>query len=392
MGTVNSRDGKLYLDFRYKGGRCREQTSLVDNSTNRQKLNRLLTLLEQQMKAGSFDYGHHFPDSPKAEYFRQLAKVSQLKASGGRMLFGTFANLWLVEKRVEWRASQIETVEGILRCHLLPALGDSMIATISKTDILGFRTRLCEPDLATLKILSTSRINHIMTYLRLILNEAAERFEFQSPWRNIKALPMPRSEIKPFSLNEVYRIIENVRTDFRTYYLVRFFTGMRTGEIDGLTWEHIDFTNRLIHIRQSLVRGSLGPTKTPGSCRAIAMNQPVYEALQTQREQTETQSNFVFCNQRGDALSHHNVTKRVWYPLLKSLGLEKRNPYQTRHTAATLWLAAGESPEWIARQLGHANTGMLFRVYSRYVPNLLGQDGAAFERLIGNGPKVESSK
>lgn len=130
MGTVNSRDGKLYLDFRYKGVRCREQTSLVDNSANRQKLNRLLTLLEQQMKAGSFDYRHHFPDSPKAEYFRQLTKVSQLKASEGRMLFGTFANLWLVEKRVEWRASQIETVEGILRCHLLPAMGDSMIATI----------------------------------------------------------------------------------------------------------------------------------------------------------------------------------------------------------------------------------------------------------------------
>ncbi|WP_172590816.1 Arm DNA-binding domain-containing protein [Shewanella xiamenensis] len=70
MGTVNSRDGKLYLDFRYKGARCREQTSLSDNSTNRQKLNRLLILLEQQIKNGSFDYGHHFPDSPKAEYFR----------------------------------------------------------------------------------------------------------------------------------------------------------------------------------------------------------------------------------------------------------------------------------------------------------------------------------
>jgi integrase len=53
-----------------------------------------------------------------------------------------------------------------------------------------------------------------------------------------------------------------------------------------------------------------------------------------------------------------------------------------RHTAATLWLASGEAPEWIARQLGHTSTEMLFRVYSRYVPNLTRRDGSAMERLL----------
>jgi integrase len=55
-----------------------------------------------------------------------------------------------------------------------------------------------------------------------------------------------------------------------------------------------------------------------------------------------------------------------------------------RHTAATLWLAAGEAPEWIARQLGHASTEMLFRVYSRYVPNLTRRDGSAIDRLLAS--------
>ena len=36
----------------------------------------------------------------------------------------------------------------------------------------------------------------------------------------------------------------------------------------------------------------------------------------------------------------------------------------------------------IARQMGHASTEMLFKVYSRYVPNLTRQDGSAFERLL----------
>jgi integrase len=64
--------------------------------------------------------------------------------------------------------------------------------------------------------------------------------------------------------------------------------------------------------------------------------------------------------------------------------MEYRRPYETRHTAATLWLASGEAPEWIARQMGHANTKMLFEIYSRYVPNLTRRDGSAFEQLLSN--------
>ena len=51
-------------------------------------------------------------------------------------------------------------------------------------------------------------------------------------------------------------------------------------------------------------------------------------------------------------------------------------------TAATLWLASGEAPEWVARQLGHASTQMLFQVYSLYVPNMTRQDGSAIDRLL----------
>jgi integrase len=100
---------------------------------------------------------------------------------------------------------------------------------------------------------------------------------------------------------------------------------------------------------------------------------------------------FVFCNSQGGSLMHRNVTRRVWHPLLRHLGLRARRPYQTRHTAATLWLAAGESPEWIARQMGHTTSEMLFRTYSRYIPNLTRQDGSAFERLLASNGISEVS-
>jgi integrase len=52
---------------------------------------------------------------------------------------------------------------------------------------------------------------------------------------------------------------------------------------------------------------------------------------------------------------------------LKRLGLRYREPYQTRHTFATLALMSGANPSYIARQLGHTNANMLFRVYSKWI-------------------------
>ncbi len=128
--------------------------------------------------------------------------------------------------------------------------------------------------------------------------------------------------------------------------------------------------------------GDEGYTKTDASQRDIQMSEMVYRALLDQSKATQGRSAYVFANANGKPLAHNNVTKRVWYPLLRYLGLKARRPYQTRHTAATLWLACGENPQWISRQLGHASTEMLFKVYARFVPNLTRQDGSAFERLL----------
>ncbi|MBM9960880.1 integrase, partial [Pseudomonas aeruginosa] len=133
---------------------------------------------------------------------------------------------------------------------------------------------------------SATRINHIMTPLRMILSEAADRFEFTSPYINIKSLKVPKTDVEPFTLEEVLQILDAVREDFRNYYTVRFFTGMRTGEIDGLQWKYVDFQRRQILIRESWVGGRLDYTKNDGSQREIDMSGPVYQALLDQRQKT----------------------------------------------------------------------------------------------------------
>src|SRR5690606_9434837 len=117
-------------------------------------------------------------------------------------------------------------------------------------------------------------------------------------------------------------------------------------------------------------------TKTDGSQREILMSPPVYAALERMRERPG-QGVYVFSIANGNPIDAHNFTNRIWNPLLDRLGLKRGRPYQTRHTAATRWLAAGENPEWIARQMGHTGTQMLFTVYSRFVANLTRRDGSA---------------
>ena len=382
MATIRSRTGKWVVDFRYMGIRCRETTFMTDSPANLKKLEKIMEKMEAELILGTFKYSTYFPKSPKVLEMEALNTRKQSFISNTPN-FKEFSEIWFAEKQVEWRISYKRKIATTLSTYILPYFGQKLVDQINKADLLGFRASLAKVTYGKRQEnLSASRINQIMTPLRMILEEAADRYSFVTPYRNIKTLKELKPDVMPFTLEEVWKIINNVRTDFKYYYIVRFFTGMRTSEIDALKWKNIDFNRREIRIREALVDGHLGTPKTYGSSRDMPMSNMVYEALWKQYNYTSQRSEFVFCNRKGGPLDYRLVNRRIWHPTLMILGITPRRAYQTRHTAATLWLAAGENPEWIARQMGHSTTEMLFRVYSRYVPDITRRDGSAFEQLI----------
>lgn len=411
---VHKPNGMLFFDFRFQGHRCREYTLLQDCDVNRKKMEKVLKRIEAAIRDGSFRYEEFFPNSKMATRLAE-AKATRIEANAADSIasahakvsaqpgvtapaevgptFKTFADQWVQEHSIEWRRSHIRSLLSTIEGRLYPHFGDKIVSTITKADVLAFRAALAkEPGRGAKAGLSAKRINEIMGTLKQILDEAADRFEFTSPVTNVKRLRVRKTDVQPFSLAEMQTILATVRPDYRDYLQVRFLTGMRTGEVNGLKWKYIDFDSRLILVRETHVLGEDDYTKTDGSQRDIKMSQPVFDALQRQREITFGRSDYVFCNLLGEPLDNTNFTNRIWYPLLRHLAYEPRRPYQMRHTAATLWLASGEAPEFVARQLGHTSTEMLFRTYSRYVPNMTRQDGSAMERLLANqfenGPLV----
>jgi integrase len=162
---------------------------------------------------------------------------------------------------------------------------------------------------------------------------------------------------------------------------VAFLCGLRPGEIAGLLWGDVDFAQRVIRVKRTLGRAGVGMPKSKAGWRQVDATVRVLAVLREQRLLTAGKGEYVFQSATNGPLDMKNFACRVWQPLLAELSLARRRLYVSRHTYASLMLAAGENPAWIARQMGHETTEMLFRIYGHLVPRMRGQDGAAFERL-----------
>lgn len=411
MGSVRVRPetNTLYFDFRYRGIRCREFSVLPATKANEQRMQRALRVIESEIRAGTFSYRKHFPNSKRVPVFEGpddtvapltreevLTRAEASLANGSAIglsppsigretpMFPAFARQWYADGEVAWKRSNREKVQDILDGHLIPRFQGRRVGEIAKADILAFRTYLAK-ECRGGKGISNARINGVLNVLRQILEEAAQRFMLTSPYRNIKPLRVGKTVVDPFTLEEVGAILEALPAAHRPLYTVAFFTGLRTSELLGLQWDGVNLERGQVQVKTTWVCGELDTPKTNGSERTVELSTPVVAALREQAALTkDSKSAFVFCAANGQPLSRHNLANRVWKPTLKALGLRHRRPYQTRHTAATLWLAAGEAPEWIAKQMGHTSTKMLFTVYSNFVPNLTRKDGSMFELLVGS--------
>ena len=226
MGSIRSRpeSGALFMDFKYQGRRMREQTMLPDNIANRKRLQKALERIETEIDLGSFNYEKTFGKPLNEPIGSSELKVRQNGSVGGAaavrphaaQMFHVFANQWFTESEVSWRRSYVVTQRGALDKYLLPWFGNMVISQITKADVLAFRASLAKtPARKSENMLSNRRVNAVMKPLRQILNEAGDRYEFNSAFRNIKPLRVKRSDVQPFTLEEVQRILDTVRIDFK---------------------------------------------------------------------------------------------------------------------------------------------------------------------------------
>src|SRR5713101_9531943 len=383
MASIRSERGRLFLDFRWKGVRCREWTGRSDTPTDRAELKKLIRQIDGEIAAGTFDYAQRFPAGSRRSVFAPPSSLDVERPPA----FSEHARTW-IENRRPWLAGGTQyDYERILEVHLIPHLAQCPVSEIRVDHIERLVGLLKQKPGTKAPLLSHRRINMTLQVLRLCLDRAVQDGWLKTnPARAIAKLKEGRTDIEPFSLEEVKAFLAHLPDErWQHYFSVAFFTGLRPSEQIGLRWAAIDWqaTPPHLSVRCGVTRrGGTSRPKTDSSYREVPMLPPVERALRAQRADSQLRSEWVFANERGGHLDITNLRERVWKPTLRRARLRERTLYQTRHTFATLSLASGEDIGWVAKVLGHSSTEMVIRHYHKFIPNLTRQDGSVMAALI----------
>jgi len=312
--------------------------------------------------------------------------------------FAAFAKLWEEEHTPHWKRSSQEQYHSILSTHLIPVFGLQRVSSITESHVRRFMGTLNE------KGLSERRINLVILVLKMVLKLALRRrWLLEDPLRDVKKLREPKSDVCPFSPEEVEQFLAKCPTWWRPYFVTAFWTGARPNELAALKWGDLDWTARTCSIRRGRYRGVEGTPKTKHSERTLELLPPVMEALTLQKAQQaasllkrgegapEAGQDYIFKGPDGGFLNTNYLREHIWYATLTAAKLPHRTFYQTRHTFASNALAAGEAPSWVSQQLGHSSPEMLFQVYARWIPNRTRRDGSALLQRMTQGEPLSSS-
>lgn len=360
-GVRATSESSIQIDFRYKGVRCRERLSLSPTPANLKYAKRLKATIEHEIATNTFDYSRHFPDSRRAKLLRNGSGATLRTAL--LSYADSLANELQPETIDEYR-HDAEIVAAGLKKH-----GIERLSEVTRAKVRAW--------ISTLN-LTKKRIDNLLIPLRGALNQAVEDEEIEgNPLAGFKVrrLEKKRETIDPFTPEEIEALGQQSLGRLWTFWA---WTGLRSGEVIGLQRGDLDGKFESVRIRRAVRVGREKGTKTAAGDRHLVLLPAARRAIRG--EPLEPVQAPLFSNPNtGKRWYEDRALARAFRRDCKAAGVRYRYPYQLRHTYATWALSSGENPAWIARQMGHTDVMMLFRVYGKWMPSL---DPKAGSRMV----------
>lgn len=375
-GVRPASESSIEIDFYYANQRCRERIKLQPTPANLKRAANHRAAILDAIARGTFSYATTFPESKNAAKFSPKALGQTVQA---------YLESWVDGKAKTIKASTADGYRKVVNGRLVPSLGKHELADLRRVHV----REMCEGMDVTNK-----RIANVLSVLRTALDEAVtdELIETNpiAGWTYAKnEAPKEEDDVDPFTAAEQAKILEALDGQGRNLIQFALWTGLRTSEMVGLRWEDVDLARGEVRIRRATTQAAKGAAevpKTSSSKRMVKLLGPAREALEAQKAFTLLANAHVFQNPRTSAAweGDQPIRKTLWQPALKRAKVRYRVPYQTRHTYASMMLSAGEHPMWVANQMGHADWGMIRRVYGRWMPDAAPDAGAKAEALYGS--------
>ena len=306
-------------------------------------------------------------------------------AAPSNITVGQWLDVWLEEYCAHLKETTLYLYGLRVNKTIKPALGAVKLKGLPAPAIQKFYNNLQKGE----KPLAPKSVKNIHGVLHKALQQAVELDYIKLNPSNFCKLPrIGKPDIKPLDEKNITRFLETIQGHrYEHPLIVDIFTGIRQGELIGLTWDCVDFQKGTIYLCRQLqkVNGvykfmSLKNNKT----RTIS---PAPFVMDTLREQRRIQNgwrllagsawvnnDFVFTNELGEHLKKQTLYTQ-FKKVVASLGLPKTRFHDLRHTYAVSAIQSGDDIKTVQENLGHHTAAFTLDVYG-HVTEKMKQDSA----------------
>ncbi|AZR74809.1 hypothetical protein BBF96_03235 [Anoxybacter fermentans] len=295
-----------------------------------------------------------------------------------------YLNQWLENSSFNLKETTLNNYKIIINAHIIPELGKISLQKLQPIHIQNYILKKLKSGRRDGKGgLSNRSVRYHYTILREALDAAVKlQLIDKNPAVAIEPPKVEKKEMKALNQKEIDKLLETALEmyDYTTYAIIfiAIYTGMRRGEILGLSWDHVDLDDASLRVEQTLLKGPEGSKlytpKTEQSRRTIFLTKTTVEVLEKlKKEQAinklklgpayNNEYNLVFVNADGSIITP-DAFKNRFTRIRKKAGLNNIRFHDLRHTHATMMLQAGISHKEAAERLGHSTITTTVDLYT----------------------------
>jgi len=272
----------------------------------------------------------------------------------GSVPFGEYAASWLAQ-RADLRPRTVELYNGLLRRHLLPHFARTPIDRITPGEVRRWHAARIASGLGRSTVAKAYRL------LKTILNTAvADELLVRNPCVLRGAGAERTPERRPPTLAEVEALATAIAPRWRMLVVLAAWSGLRWGELVGLTRRRVDLLHGTLTVVEQLVEPDagvfLGPPKTDAGRRVVHLPPHLLPELSAHLDAWvgAAPDAWVFCGPKGAPLVRSNFTHH-WSAARRAAGLPGLHFHDLRHLAATLAATTGATTKELMARMGHSS-------------------------------------
>ncbi|MFS0592533.1 site-specific integrase [Cytobacillus horneckiae] len=296
------------------------------------------------------------------------------------------------------KASTYDRTMSLLNTHILPWFENIQLKDINPFMVHEFYDE-------KIKEYTPSYVQRMHEIMRRILYKA---FEWELILKDVASrLEPPKKEKTVLDVWSVQNVNDYLKFTKHSRYHPIFYlaahTGMRKGEILGLSWEDVDFESRKLKINKTLYKITgeflLQSPKSYSSIRTIYMDDDLIRVLKKQKVKQNIEKmkfgtvykehNMVFAQETGEFINPTAVNQ-LFTRFIKQSKLPYIRFHDLRHTHATILLQMGVNPKLVADRLGHSSVKITLDIYSHVLPEMQQNLTDQFSKAMKSGQIVSN--